>query len=103
MDIRNYMAAFLTKWSYYDYMIHPNQIQSSNKNNNRCGGQKRGKKLKLKKKVLWNVEKNAKNPVDLGGVSLVVEDSILVFEPPKGATRTRILNSDSAQSLQSSI
>ena len=37
------------------------------------------------------------------GMSLVAEDSILVFEPPKGATRTRILNPDSTQSLQSSI
>ena len=74
-------------------MIHPDQIQSLDKSNHGREGRKRGKKQRLKKKGPMEVERKAKNPVASGGggggggwegMSLDVEDSIRVLEPPKG-------------------
>ena len=48
-------------------MIHLDQIQSSNKSNHGCEGRKQGKKQKLKKKGLMEVERKAKNHVASGG------------------------------------
>ena len=49
-------------------MIHPDQIQSSNKSNHGSEDRKQGEKQKLKKKGLMEVERNAKNSSASGGV-----------------------------------
>ena len=48
-------------------MIHPDQIQSSNKSNHGSEDRKQGEKQKLKKKGPMEVERNAKNSGASGG------------------------------------
>ena len=84
-------------------MIHQDQIQSLDKSNHGCKGRKRGKKQKLKKKGPMEVERNVKNPIASRGGVLGCRGFHSSFRTTQGPTRTRIFNSDSAQSLQSSI
>ena len=84
-------------------MTHPYQIQSLDKSNYGHEDRKRGKKQKLKKKGPMKVERNAKNPVASGGGVLGCKEFHSSFRNTQGPTRTRIFNSDSTQSLKSSI